>query len=122
MNEEFLSGLGIDKQTSELILEKYESERLNERISSELVSAGAVDKAAAELMLDKDGLNAENLSERIGELKEQHPMLFKTAAPRIVTSAEGKTSVDKDSFVKMGYRERLELFKKSPDTYKRLVE
>lgn len=122
MNEEFLSGLGIEKEISDLILEKYDSEKLDERISSELVSAGTVDKAVAEAMLNKDGLNAENLSERIEELKQQHPMLFKTVAPRIVTSATQKSMPDKDKFAKMSYRERLELFKKSPDTYKRLVE
>ncbi|MEE0944886.1 MAG: hypothetical protein UIM24_05490 [Clostridia bacterium] len=122
MNEEFLSGLGLDEETSNLIIQQYKDEKLQEKVATELKMAGTVDEAVAKTMLDMDGLTDENVKEKIGQLKEKHPYLFKNTQPRIISAAEGKSSVDKGEFSKMSYRERLELFKKNPDTYKRLVE
>ena len=122
MNEEFLSGLGLDEETSNLIIQQYRDEKLQEKVVAELKLAGSVDETVAKTMLDMDGLTNENVRERIGELKEKHPTLFKNPQPRIISSAKGNASVDKGEFSRMSYRERLELFKKNPDAYKRLVE
>lgn len=122
MNEEFLTGLGLDRETSDMILQKYDSERLEEGILKELGNAGVADVVAARTMLDCEGLNMDNLSQRVKTLKEEHPALFKTAIPRIVSSAEIKSTLEKKDFDRMTYRERLELFKKNPDKYKKLVE
>lgn len=118
----FLTELGIDEETGSLIMEKYEREKLDESIASELDAAGSIDAEAALAMLDKEGLTSENLKDRVVALKESHPALFKTKQPRIISNAENKFSINKEGFSKMSYRERLELFKKNPDTYKRLVD
>ena len=122
MNEEFLNGLGLDKETSDLIMQQYDAEKLQEGISFELKNAGTVDETAARTMLEREDLTLDNIREKVGELKEKHPTLFKSSQPRIVSYAEKKAAVDRSQFSQMSYRERLELFKKSPDTYKRLVE
>lgn len=122
MNEEFLNGLGLDKEITDLIMQQYDAEKLQEGIALELKDAGAVDEAVARTMLDREDLTLENIREKVGKLKEKHPTLFKSSQPRIVSSAEKKAAVDRSQFSQMSYRERLELFKKNPDTYKRLVE
>lgn len=122
MNEEFLNGLGLDKEISNLIMQQYDAEKLQEGIAFELKDAGTIDETAARTMLEREELTLDNIREKIGELKEKHPTLFKSSQPRIVSSAEKKAAVDRSEFSKMSYRERLELFKKNPDTYKRLVE
>lgn len=118
----FLTELGIDEETGSLIMERYEREKLDESIASELDAAGSIDAEAALAMLDKDGLTTENLKDRVVALKESHPALFRARQPRIISTAENKFSINKEGFSKMSYRERLELFKKNPDTYKRLVD
>ncbi|MBQ7794519.1 MAG: hypothetical protein IJ366_08395 [Clostridia bacterium] len=122
MNEEFLLGLGLEQSVSDAILAEYNAERLNTAVTAELDGAGVCDRAAAEALLDRDGLCAENLSDRVAALKREHPSLFKSAAPRIVSSATAEETVEKGDFEKMTYRQRLELYKKSPDVYKKLVQ
>ncbi len=122
MNEEFLTGLGLEKDISDRILKEYNDEKIQTGIAKAFESAGVVDNTAADAMLEKDGLTLENLTERVEALKDAHPALFKTQTPRIVSSAQQNKTIDRLAFDKMSYRERLELFKKNPDTYKKLVE
>lgn len=122
MNEEFLKELGIEEEVYTKILEVYEGEKLQGKIKDSLMENGVLDEAAAIALLDKEGICAENLSERIENLKNSHPSVFKTELPKIISNAEPKESVDKRKFDKMTYRERLDLFKKSPDAYKKFTE
>lgn len=121
MNEEFLTGLGLDSEVAGRILGEYEAERLREDLGRRLAAEGAVDCEAAAAMLDTDGMTAENIAERIDALKAKHSALFaKANAPKMVSSAQADTTARSD-FEKMGYRERLALFKKNPEQYKKLV-
>ncbi len=121
MNEEFLTSLGLDGEISAKILAEYNAERLETEIEQEFEKQGVCDKKALGVLLERDGLTAENLSQRVEMLKTEHPSLFKKDAPKIVSSAGASGVLEKDTFSKMGYKERLELFKKSPDLYKKLV-
>ncbi len=122
MTEEFLLELGVAEDLSEKILAEYNKEKLEQGLEAELLKAGVSDKKAACMLLDRDGLCKENLFERVEALKNEHPVLFKTDMPKIVSSAKSLSGTDKDDFVKMSYKERLELYKKSPEAYKKLVQ
>lgn len=117
MNEEFLAGLGLSEEQSAGVLKEYMSERLK----GEFNAAGVCDMAAAEALLDREGMTPDNLPERVADLKRAHPRLFfDRNAPRIVRPAE-KGGVAKSDFAKMGYAERLKLFSADPALYKKLV-
>ncbi len=123
MNEEFLTGLGIDGEVSAKIIEEYEKEKLVADIRSRLEKQGAVDTEAAFSLLDKDGISTENAGERIERLKNEHSALFhKKQVPKFVTEAQVLSKDSADEFSKMSYRQRLELFMKNPEAYKELMK
>ncbi len=122
LNQEFLLELGIDGEVSEKILARYNTEKIEAAVERELLGQGVCDRSAAEALLERDGLSEENIAERVGNLKKEHPNLFKSDVPKIVSTAQPSEAVEKGEFEKMSYRERLELFKKSPDVYKKLVK
>lgn len=121
MNIEFLTELGISEELSGRIMAKYDSERLGEALEKGLKAEQVQDLSAALSLINQEGLTQENLSEKIGELKSQHPALFAASVPKIVSSAGG-SEPDADAFGKMSYRERLELYKRKPELYKKLVK
>lgn len=122
MNEEFLAGLGIDEEICGRIIAEYDREKIESSIKTVLEKAGTVDEKAARTLLDTDGINLENLEERVTSLKKEHPTLFRQSVPRFVSAAQPTESIKRGDFEKMTYRERLELFKKNPEIYKKLVQ
>lgn len=121
MKLEFLTELGISEEVSGKIMEQYESEKLHEALKEGLKAEQVQDFSAAVTLLKDKELTHENLKEKINELKSEHPALFTSSAPKIV-SAAGSPELDSEEFKKMGYRERLDLYKRKPELYKKLVK
>ncbi len=121
MNIEFLTEIGVSDELSEKIMAEYESEKLGSAINEALKAERVQDHSAAMTLLKDKAVTQENLQEKIRELKSEHPTLFTSPTPKFV-SAAGNTELDINAFRKMGYRERLELFKSKPELYKKLVK
>lgn len=121
MNLEFLTELGISEEISGRIIEQYESERLDAALEQGLKAEQVQDFSAALMLLKDKEITHDNLKERIAELKNEHPALFAASVPKIVSGA-GIKEPDVNDFKKMSYRERLELYKKKPELYKKLVK
>ena len=107
MNQEFLSGLGLEEETVTQILEEYDRERqetaLQNELHKQLELAGAKSVKAAVALLDYEGLSLEDgnisgLSEQLSVLKEEHPYLFQTQLPRAVASAMGGGESERSLF------------------------
>jgi len=122
LTEEFLKELGVMDDTIEKILSKQNEEKFERQIKESLIKNGVLDMDAAGALLDRDGLSKENLLERIESLKTLHPSIFKKSVPEFLTNADTKEKLDRDNFEKMGYKERLDLFKKNPTAYKKFAE
>ncbi len=121
MNLEFLTELGISEELSGKIMQQYDSERMETALKESLENEKVKDFSAAVLLLKDKELTHENLKEKVEELKNEHPLLFASTVPKIV-SAAGGAEPDADDFKKMSYRERLELYQKKPELYKKLVK
>lgn len=121
MKKEFLTDLGLDEEICEQIMREYDDERLEEELRRSLEKERVSDISAALLLIDGSELTYENMNERIAELKEKHPSVFESNAPKIVSKA-GDAAFASDEFQKMGYRERLELYRRKPELYKKLVK
>lgn len=121
MNLEFLTELGLSEEVSGRIMQQYDRERLDAELEQGLKAEQVQDFSAAVALLKDKDITHENMSERIAELKNEHPALFAIAVPKIV-SAAGAQELDADEFKKMSYRERLELYKQKPELYKKLVK
>lgn len=118
--------------------DKYAAElkavQINSAVEKELTAAGAKNLKAVKALLeglDKaelDGENVKGLAEQIKKLKtgEDTKFLFNEAAPGfkgVKAGGEPKGNpgaITKEAFAKMGYKERVELMEKSPETYKTL--
>lgn len=107
MNQEFLSGLGLEEETVTQILEEVEREQQQTLFQTELHKqlelAGAKSVKAAVALLDQEGLSLEEgtisgLSEQLSQLKEDHPYLFQTELPRAVASAMGGGESERSLF------------------------
>lgn len=119
-NEEFLTGLGVSQEQTSEIMAQYRREKFDASAKKILAEAGARDCEAAMLLLG-DGINSENFEEKIESLKQKHPNLFEERRrPHFAAGAE-TSNIGRGEFDRMSYRERLELFRKSPDAYKRMV-
>lgn len=108
--------------------------QINSAVEKELTAAGAKNLKAVKALLeglDKaelDGENVKGLADQIKKLKagEDTKFLFNEAAPGFkgVKGGEGDKgnpgAVTREAFAKMGYKERVELMEKSPETYKAL--
>ena len=118
--------------------DKYAAElkavQINSAVEKELTAAGAKNLKAVKALLeglDKaelDGENVKGLADQIKKLKtgEDTKFLFNEAAPGFkgVKGGSGNggnpDTITKEAFAKMGYKERVELMEKSPETYKAL--
>lgn len=84
-------------------------------------------KEKGELSLDENG-KIKGWDEAIAGLKTQFPNQFESAGKkkyeeRKLGSGEGEgNAITKEQFNNMGYRERLEIFKSDPETYKELTK
>lgn len=118
--------------------DKYAAElkavQINSAVEKELTAAGAKNLKAVKALLeglDKaelDGENVKGLADQIKKLKaaEDTKFLFNEAAPGFKGAKAGSEpkgnpgAITKEAFAKMGYKERVELMEKSPETYKAL--
>ena len=108
--------------------------QISNAVEKELTAAGAKNLKAVKALLndlDKaelDGESVKGLADQIKALKEAEDtkFLFNEAAPGFKGVKGGSGSggntgaVTKEAFAKMGYKERVELMEKSPETYKTL--
>lgn len=118
--------------------DKYAAElkavQINSAVEKELTAAGAKNLKAVKALLEGldaaelDGENVKGLAEQIKKLKagEDTKFLFNEAAPGFKGAKAGSDPkgnpgvITKEAFAKMGYKERVELMEKSPETYKAL--
>lgn len=118
--------------------DKYAAElkavQINSAVEKELTAAGAKNLKAVKALLeglDKaelDGENVKGLADQIKKLKagEDTKFLFNEAAPGFKGAKAGSDpkgnpgAITKEAFAKMGYKERVELMEKSPETYNAL--
>lgn len=118
--------------------DKYAAElkavQINSAVEKELTAAGAKNLKAVKALLEDldkaelDGENVKGLADQIKKLKtgEDTKFLFNEAAPGFkgVKGGSGNggnpDTITKEAFAKMGYKERVELMEKSPETYKAL--
>lgn len=98
MNFEFLSGLGLEDETAEKILEEYRREcqenEFSDHVQQQLEQAGAKSFKAVMGLLDLNGLTFDEegcteVSRKISSLKEEYPYLFQTELPHVVASTPG---------------------------------
>ena len=130
MDREFLQSLGVSEESIDEILKKSNDEISRERLinsaQSELSKRGVKNINAAMKLLDMDGLESDNLLQKIDEFATENDFLFETNSPKPLFSGtvsnEKKNTVTKEEFSKMGYIERLKLFNENPDNYRQLTE
>lgn len=85
-------------------------------------------RETGELKLDKDG-EVKDLTERLETLKTQHPQHFGAGDIKgrkfkavDVLKRDDDEQVTREAFSSMSYRERAELFEKSPEIYQKLTQ
>lgn len=134
MTEEFLINLGIPAETAEQVLSANQEEISNMQLDYALRDAVAAENPknldVALSLLNKEGLTLKDgevagLSERLTALKDAHGYLFTAENhPRIVASANGskQNSISAEQFARMGYQERVRLYRQNPELYKALSE
>lgn len=130
MDREFLQSLGVSEESIDEILKKSNDEISRERLinsaQSELSKRGVKNINAAMKLLDMDGLESDNLLQKIDEFATENDFLFETNSPKPLFSGtvnnEKKSNVTKEEFSKMGYIERLKLFNENPENYRQLTE
>lgn len=130
MDRNFLESLGVSEESIDEILKKSNDEILRERLinsaQSELSKRGVKNINAAMKLFDMEGIESDNLMEKIDEFQTENDFLFETHSPKPIFSGtvinEKKSGVTKEEFSKMGYIERLKLFNENPDNYRQLTE
>ncbi len=130
MDREFLQSLGVSEESIDEILKKSNEEISKERLinsaQSELTRRGVKNINAAMKLFDMEGLESDNLLQKIDEFATENDFLFETNSPKPLFSGtvsnEKKSSVTKEEFSKMGYIERLKLFNENPENYRQLTE
>ncbi len=130
MDREFLESLGIAEENIELIIKKADDEMSKERLinsaQNELSKRGVKNVNAAMKLLDIEGIEPDNLVQRIDDFAIENDFLFENSSPKPVfsgnVSSPRESGVTKEEFSKMGYIERLKLFNENPDNYRQLTE
>lgn len=130
MDREFLQALGIAEESIEEILkqsnEEISRERLINSAQSEFSKRGVKNINAAMKLFDFNGIEGDNLIQKIDEFTRENDFLFENDSPKPIFSGtvnnEKRSSVTKEEFSKMGYIERLKLFNENPDNYRQLTE
>ena len=130
MDKEFLESLGIAEENIELIIKKADDEISKERLinsaQNELSKRGVKNVNAAMKLLDIEGIEPENLIQKIDDFAIENDFLFETSSHKPVFSSNvtstKESGVTKEEFSKMGYIERLKLFNENPDNYRQLTE
>lgn len=130
MDRDFLQALGIAEESIEEILkqsnEEISRERLINSAQSEFSKRGVKNINAAMKLFDFNGIEGDNLIQKIDEFARENDFLFENDSPKPIFSStvnnEKRSSVTKEEFSKMGYIERLKLFNENPDNYRQLTE
>ena len=126
---------GENKAAADKYAADLKAMQISNAVEKELTAAGAKNLKAVKALLndlDKaelDGETVKGLADQIKALKEAEDtkFLFNEAAPGFKGVKGGRGSggnpgaVTKEAFAKMGYKERVELMEKSPETYKALT-
>ncbi len=130
MDRDFLESLGIAEENIDLILQKANADVTKERLinsaQNELSKRGVKNLNAAMKLLDIEGVESENLLQRIDDFANENDFLFESTSSKPVfsgnVSTQKESCVTKEEFSKMGYIERLKLFNENPDNYRQLTE
>ena len=107
---------------------EIEDFKFSQAIDSELTKAGAKNTKALKALLDTENIKFENgalegLSEQLEQIKAENGFLFddSTPKPKFTDGSSGKCAeITKDVFDKMGYSDRIKLFKENPEVYNEL--
>lgn len=134
MTEEFLHELGIAEDAAGKILELHQKEignmQLDNVVRSAVQAQSPKNLDVALSLLNKEGLvladgAVDGLAERLEALKTEHAYLFeqKKSLPRIVASASGGKAggISAAQFARMGYQDRVQLYRQHPELYKALT-
>ena len=130
MDREFLESLGIAEENIDAIIERANDEKSKEMLinsaQNELSKRGVKNINAAMKLLDIEGVEPDNLLQKIDDFANENDFLFESDSPKPVfskdVSTQKKSDVTKEEFSKMGYIERLKLFNENPDNYRQLTE
>lgn len=107
MNQEFLSGLGLEQETVTQIMDEYDRERqaqlFTQKLHEQVEQSGAKSVKATVALLNQEALSLEEgnvlgLSEQLSALKEEHPYLFDSKLPHAVASATGGGESERSLF------------------------
>jgi hypothetical protein len=114
---------------------ELEQTKLDAAIKVELLSSKALDvdyltfklKEKGELALDENG-KIKGWEDKVAALKTQFPTQFETSGKKNVLENklpdEGEKGdvITKEAFAKMGYQDRLKVFKESPEVYAEMTK
>ncbi len=146
MNIEFLTNLGLDEETADIILSEVNSliekeysrgendglaqldkYKFDTAVDSEIAKANAKNPALLKSLLDFEGVLYENgeflgLNEQINLIKEENPFLFEeeVSVPKFSRKANSADKITKKDFDAMSYSQRVNLFSKNPALYNEL--
>ena len=131
MQKEFLTGLGIDDENAELIMNEaikdLNSLKVRHAVESELSKNGVRNLDAAMRLFDMEDILFENneicgLDEKINNFITQNDFLFEeNKKPIFSAPATNKNNgITSEDFSKMSYSKRLKLFNENPQMYKEL--
>ncbi len=107
--------------------EKFQKVEFEKLLETELENAGSKSTAAVKTFLDLEKITLEDgkltgLSEQLEMLRQEYGFLFEEDENKPKFTAEassGKTEVD---FSKLGYKDRLKLYRENPELYKAFVK
>lgn len=131
MDKNFLSGLGINSEAADTIINRHSDElnklQLDFAVEREFTKRGVRSIDAAMKLFSKDGLEYSNgtidgLAEKIDAFQSKNDFLFETNNPKphFTKQLSHSSGITKSEFDKMGYEKRLRLFNDSPDVYRKL--
>ncbi len=130
VDRDFLESLGIAEENIDQIIQRANDEMSRERLinsaQNELSKRGVKNLNAAMKLLDIEGVEPDNLLQKIDDFANENDFLFESNSPKPVfstnVSTQKESGVTKEEFSKMGYIERLKLFNENPDNYRQLTE
>ena len=136
-NEELQGKVSAYEQQIAQLQEELKATQLDAEANTALLAAGVkpddIDyvkfklKAKGELELGEDG-HIKGMEDKIAALKTQLPGQFENANAKkyeerkLPTDENRGDSVSKETFAKMGYQDRLKLFKDNPEAYAELTK
>ena len=127
IDEIFLKELGLSEDIIEKILERVkEAEQkgsFEKLLNEEIAKLKPHNSELILKLFEYDGTeDREALAEKLLKFKEEYPFLFeKGDVPSIYSSTKASKRLTAEEFGNMGYKNRMELFKKNPGLYKKLT-